>query len=176
MHSKRYEQPDYKISQNNKRTTNSIHRQKSNPKNQSGGVTMEYDDANEIVETTRVYKKPIHSDFDLSGKLIEVEWASNEEGYLPTVPPDTAKGNTSPLQHACLNVMSNAAEYTAYLGTELGIDLKKSQAFMVRRLNAKVNFSRTKGGCFGVLLFLLFCSAFFSFFKTFNENLVFDSC
>lgn len=105
----------------------------------------------EVTEVTKTYRKPVESDFDLSGKLIEVEWAGAAQGYQPTVPPDTAKGNTSPLQHAFLGVASNAGDYAAYVGTQLQVDLRESQNFIIYRINSKLNFSRTKGGWSGML-------------------------
>ena len=105
----------------------------------------------DVKETVREFKRPVESDFDLSGRLLEIEWTDNAVGYLPVVLPDVAKSNLSTTQHAALTVMGNCAEHIAFVGIELGIDLTSSQHFLIRRINAKGNFSRGKGGWAGFL-------------------------
>ena len=105
----------------------------------------------DIKETTKEYKMPIQSDYDLSGKLLEVEWSDSIDTYLPVVVPDAAKGNFSPTQHAYLTAATNLAEQIAQLGQEYNLDLTSSQHTVVRRINAKVNYTRGKGGWSGYL-------------------------
>jgi len=104
-----------------------------------------------IKETTREFKRPVESDYDLSGRLLEIEYSDSEPDYAPVVLPDSAKGNLSQTQHAALTVLGNCAEHTAFVGNELNIDLRRSQNFLSRRINAKINFSRGKGGWAGFL-------------------------
>lgn len=105
----------------------------------------------DIIETKKEYKMPIQSDYDLSGKLLEVEYADAIEGYLPVVVPDAAKGNFSPTQHAFLTAATHLADRIASLGQEYSLDLTSSQHEVVRRINAKVNYTRGKGGWSGYL-------------------------
>lgn len=104
-----------------------------------------------VKETTKEFTRPVESDYDLSGRLLEVEWTDSMPEYLPVVLPDVAKSNLSQNQHAALTVMSNCAEHIAFVGHELNLDLAPFQHFLVRRINAKGNFSRGKGGWAGFL-------------------------
>jgi hypothetical protein len=104
-----------------------------------------------VKETSREFTRPVESDFDLSGKLLEIEWTDQIPNYLPVVLPDVAKSNLSSTQHAALTVMSNCAEHIAFVGNELNLNLTSSQHFVVKRIGAKGNFSRGKGGWAGFL-------------------------
>ena len=105
----------------------------------------------EITEVTKTYRAPIESNEQVSGKLIEIEWADSKQGYKQTIPPDTAKANTNPTQMAFLSSAGNLSDLLTFMGTEFSLDLSSYQSFIVNRINGKLNFSRTKGGWSGML-------------------------
>ena len=103
------------------------------------------------VQEIRTIKKPIESDFALSEALISVEDHPSFEGYLRVTFPDLAKANLQRRELNAMRVSAIAANFAAFVGTELKLDLRPSQKYLIDNNIFFTNASRTKDGWAGFL-------------------------
>lgn len=105
----------------------------------------------EVEETTRTYKRPIESEYSLSGELLSAQPDYKFKGYKNVVTDDLVKGNHNPKELAALKYMGHMANYTAFVGITEGIDLTPTQKLLINEMNIDTNTGRGKGGWGGFL-------------------------
>lgn len=105
----------------------------------------------DVKETTRTYKRPIESEYSLSGELLSANPDHKFEGYKQVITDDLVKGNNNRKELASLRYMGHMALYTAFVGTTEGIDLAPTQKLLINEMGVDSNTGRGKGGWAGFL-------------------------
>jgi hypothetical protein len=107
--------------------------------------------SNEIITETTRYKTPAKSEVALSEALISVENHPSYPGYHKVLIPDLAKANLQRRELNAVRVNAVAANFIALAGTEMGLDLRPSQKYVIDNMVFFTNSSRTKDGWAGFL-------------------------
>ncbi len=105
----------------------------------------------EVVEEIRKFKRPVESDYSLSEALISVDEHPSYPGYARVMIPDLAKSNLQRRELSATRVNAIAANFLALAGTEMGLNLRPSQKYVIDNMVFFTNSSRTKDGWAGFL-------------------------
>jgi len=105
----------------------------------------------EVVEEIRKFKRPIESDYSLSEELISVDDHPSYPGYFRVMIPDLAKANLQRRELNATRMNAVAANFLALAGTEMNLDLRPSQKYVIDNMVFFTNSSRTKDGWAGFL-------------------------
>ena len=98
-----------------------------------------------------MHQRRLESEHELSGALIETEKDKEFPGYYKVVTDDWPKANIGPNEIVANKLIATSANYVAFAGFMLDVDLLPAQLFLINELSIDVNLSRAKGGWAGFL-------------------------
>ena len=99
----------------------------------------------------QMHQRRLESEYELSGALIETKKDQAFPGYYRVITEDWPKSNISQNEIVANKLIATSANYVAFAGFMLDVDLLPSQLFLINELSIDVNMSRGKGGWAGFL-------------------------